>query len=123
MGYGQDDGTVKTVVEDVSLTVHRGEVHGLIGESGSGKTQTAWSVLRLLPEGGRIVRGRIEFEGNDLASLSSSKMNAIRGLKIAYIPQEPMSNLDASLHHRQPADPADAAEARHRPQGSQAARA
>jgi len=97
IGYGQDDGTVKTVVEDVSLTVHRGEVHGLIGESGSGKTQTAWSVLRLLPEGGRIVRGHIEFEGYDLASLTPTKMNALRGLKIAYIPQEPMSNLDASF--------------------------
>jgi peptide/nickel transport system permease protein len=97
VGYGQDDGTVKTVVEDVSLRVHRGEVHGLIGESGSGKTQTAWSVLRLLPEGGRIVGGSIEFEGSDLASLSSSAMRGLRGLKIAYIPQEPMSNLDASF--------------------------
>ncbi|HXH33576.1 MAG TPA: dipeptide/oligopeptide/nickel ABC transporter permease/ATP-binding protein [Plantibacter sp.] len=97
VGYGQDDGTVKTVVEDVSLTVHRGEVHGLIGESGSGKTQTAWSVLRLLPDGGRIVAGAIEFEGNDLAALSPTEMNGLRGLKIAYIPQEPMSNLDASF--------------------------
>jgi ABC-type dipeptide/oligopeptide/nickel transport system ATPase component/ABC-type dipeptide/oligopeptide/nickel transport system permease subunit len=97
VGYPQEDGTMKTVVEDVSLTVHRGEVHGLIGESGSGKTQTAWSVLQLLPEGGRIVGGRIEFEGTDLASVSPKKMNALRGLKIAYIPQEPMSNLDASF--------------------------
>jgi ABC-type dipeptide/oligopeptide/nickel transport system ATPase component/ABC-type dipeptide/oligopeptide/nickel transport system permease subunit len=97
VGYPQEDGSVKTVVEDVSLTVHRGEVHGLIGESGSGKTQTAWSVLQLLPEGGRIVGGRIEFEGTDLASVGPKKMNALRGLKIAYIPQEPMSNLDASF--------------------------
>ncbi|MGU3646284.1 ATP-binding cassette domain-containing protein [Microbacterium sp. C23T] len=97
VGYGQDDGSVKTVVEDVSLTVHRGEVHGLIGESGSGKTQTAWSVLRLLPEGGRIVAGSIEFEGVDLAPLSTSRMRGLRGLKIAYIPQEPMSNLDPSF--------------------------
>ena len=46
VGYDQPDGSVKTVVNDVSLTVRRGEVHGLIGESGSGKTQTAFSVLR-----------------------------------------------------------------------------
>ena len=97
VGYGQDDGSIKTVVEDVSLTVHRGEVHGLIGESGSGKTQTAWSVLRLLPEGGRIVAGSIQFEGTDLAGLSPTRMRGLRGLKIAYIPQEPMSNLDPSF--------------------------
>ena len=97
VGYAQDDGSIKTVVEDVSLTVHRGEVHGLIGESGSGKTQTAWSVLRLLPEGGRIVGGAIEFEGVDLASVSAGRMRGLRGAKIAYIPQEPMSNLDPSF--------------------------
>jgi peptide/nickel transport system permease protein len=97
VGYAQDDGSIKTVVEDVSLTVHRGEVHGLIGESGSGKTQTAWSVLRLLPEGGQIVAGSIQFEGTDLAKLSPGRMRELRGLKIAYIPQEPMSNLDASF--------------------------
>ncbi|MDN4599477.1 dipeptide/oligopeptide/nickel ABC transporter permease/ATP-binding protein [Leifsonia virtsii] len=97
VGYAQEDGSVTTVVEDVSLTVHRGEVHGLIGESGSGKTQTAWSVLRLLPDGGRIVGGSITFEGQDLATRSEAQMRGLRGLKIAYIPQEPMSNLDASF--------------------------
>jgi peptide/nickel transport system permease protein len=61
VGYDQPDGSVKTVVEDVTLTVRRGEVHGLIGESGSGKTQTAFSILGLLPAGGRIVAGDINF--------------------------------------------------------------
>jgi peptide/nickel transport system permease protein len=97
IGYDQPDGSVTTVVSDVSLTVRRGEVHGLVGESGSGKTQTAWSVLRLLPDGGRITNGSIVFEGNDLAGLSEKAMQRIRGQKIAYIPQEPMSNLDASF--------------------------
>ncbi len=97
VGYEQDDGSITTVVEDVSLTVRRGEVHGLIGESGSGKTQTAWSVLRLLPDGGRIVGGSITFEGQDLATKTESQMRSLRGLKIAYIPQEPMSNLDPSF--------------------------
>ncbi|WP_213815448.1 dipeptide/oligopeptide/nickel ABC transporter permease/ATP-binding protein [Glaciihabitans sp. dw_435] len=97
VGYDQPDGSVKVVVNDVSLVVRRGEVHGLIGESGSGKTQTAWSVLRLLPEGGRIVGGSIVFEGTDLAGASEKQMTRIRGKKIAYIPQEPMSNLDASF--------------------------
>lgn len=97
IGYDQPDGSVTTVVSDVSLTVRRGEVHGLVGESGSGKTQAAWSILRLLPDGGRITSGSIVFEGSDLAGLSEKAMERIRGRRIAYIPQEPMSNLDASF--------------------------
>jgi peptide/nickel transport system permease protein len=97
VGYDQPNGTVKTVVEDVSLTVRRGEVHGLIGESGSGKTQTAFAALRLLPAGGRILSGHINFEGVDLANVSEKEMTKLRGAKIAYIPQEPMSNLDPAF--------------------------
>ncbi|KGH46791.1 MULTISPECIES: dipeptide/oligopeptide/nickel ABC transporter permease/ATP-binding protein [Modestobacter] len=97
IGYDQPDGSLTTVVEDVDLTVRRGEVHGLVGESGSGKTQTAWSILRLLPPGGRMVSGAIEFEGEDLAKLSEKAMTRLRGRRIAYIPQEPMSNLDPAF--------------------------
>ena len=96
IGYDQPDG-VKQVVNGISLTVRTGEVHGLIGESGSGKTQTAWSVLRLLPAGGRIIAGTVFFDGKDLAHLSENEMTKIRGRRIAYIPQEPMSNLDPSF--------------------------
>ena len=64
VGYDQPNGSVKTVVHDVSLTVRRGEVHGLIGESGSGKTQTAFSVMRLLPPGGRITAGHGRVRGH-----------------------------------------------------------
>ncbi len=96
VGYDQPDGTVKQVVNGVSLQVKKGEVHGLIGESGSGKTQTAWSILRLLPAGGRIIAGTVFFDGKDLADSSESQMVKIRGRRIAYIPQEPMSNLDPS---------------------------
>jgi peptide/nickel transport system permease protein len=97
VGYPQPDGTTKLVVEDVSLTVARGEVHALVGESGSGKTQTAWSILRLLPRGGRIIGGSICYEGTDLAHLSAAQMRAHCGRKMAYVPQEPMSNLDPSF--------------------------
>ncbi|WAH97335.1 dipeptide/oligopeptide/nickel ABC transporter permease/ATP-binding protein [Arthrobacter sp. MMS18-M83] len=97
VGYETGDGGTKRVVHDVSLTVARGEVHGLVGESGSGKTQTAWSALRLLPEGGRITGGSIFFHGDDLAALNEKDMEKIRGSRIAYIPQEPMSNLDPSF--------------------------
>ena len=85
------------VVQDVSLDIRPGEVHGLIGESGSGKTQTAWSVLRLLPPGGQILAGSILLDGEDLANASAAAMREIRGRRIAYIPQEPMSNLDPSF--------------------------
>jgi peptide/nickel transport system permease protein len=97
VAYPGHGGGTKTVVHDVSLTVAKGEVHGLVGESGSGKTQTAWSVLRLLPEGGYIAAGSIVFDGRDLAGLSEREMEKLRGRRIAYIPQEPMSNLDPSF--------------------------
>lgn len=97
VGYDQPDGSTTHVVNHVGLTVRRGEVHGLVGESGSGKTQTAFSILRLLPQGGRITGGSIFFEGKDLAHLSEKEMTKVRGKRIAYIPQEPMSNLDAAF--------------------------
>jgi peptide/nickel transport system permease protein len=97
VGYDQPDGSTTHVVNHVNLTVRRGEVHGLVGESGSGKTQTAFSILRLLPQDGRITGGSIAFEGKDLAHLSEKEMTKVRGKRIAYIPQEPMSNLDAAF--------------------------
>jgi peptide/nickel transport system permease protein len=84
-------------VHGVSLDIRRGEVHGLIGESGSGKTQTAFAVLGLLPRGGRITGGTIDYEGVRLDSVSEREYTAIRGRRIGYIPQEPMSNLDPSF--------------------------
>ncbi len=97
VGYPQPDGSVTRVVDNVSLDIRRGEVHGLIGESGSGKTQTAWSVLRLLPAGGEILQGSVRFDGENLSRVPDAKMRDIRGGRIAYIPQEPMSNLDPSF--------------------------
>ena len=97
VGYPQPDGSVTRVVQDVSLDIRPGEVHGLIGESGSGKTQTAWSVLRLLAPGGQVLAGSIMLDGQDLVSASGAVMRQIRGGRLAYIPQEPMSNLDPSF--------------------------
>ncbi|WP_439680180.1 dipeptide/oligopeptide/nickel ABC transporter permease/ATP-binding protein [Embleya sp. MST-111070] len=85
------------VVDAVSLSVDRGEILGLVGESGCGKTQTALAVLRLLPAGGEIRAGRVVFDGRDLAALSEREVNALRGRRIGYIPQDPMSNLDPSF--------------------------
>ncbi|MFT3888179.1 MAG: dipeptide/oligopeptide/nickel ABC transporter permease/ATP-binding protein [Arachnia sp.] len=94
VGYDQPDGGLTQVVHGVDLTIRRGEVHGLIGESGSGKSQTSFAVLGLLPTGGRVVSGSIVFDGADLVAGSAREHSSVRGKKIAYIPQEPMSNLD-----------------------------
>jgi ABC-type dipeptide/oligopeptide/nickel transport system ATPase component/ABC-type dipeptide/oligopeptide/nickel transport system permease subunit len=97
VGYPDGNGGIKQVVHDVDLKIHRGEVVGLIGESGSGKTQTAFSVMGLLPTGGRVVAGSIIFEGKELTKATAKEYDKIRGGKISYIPQEPMSNLDPSF--------------------------
>jgi len=97
VGYPDGAGGLRQVVHNVNLDINKGEVVGLIGESGSGKTQTAFSILGLLPKGGRIVSGSILFEGQDLVNLPTAKYDGIRGAKISYIPQEPMSNLDPSF--------------------------
>lgn len=97
VGYPDGAGGIKQVVHDVDLKIHKGEVVGLIGESGSGKTQTAFSVLGLLPAGGRVVAGSIQFEGEELRGATAKGYDKIRGARISYIPQEPMSNLDPSF--------------------------
>ncbi|MFM1984241.1 MAG: hypothetical protein RL723_676 [Actinomycetota bacterium] len=97
VGYSNGQGGIKQVVHNVNLTVNKGEVVGLIGESGSGKTQSAFAVLGLLPTGGRVVAGSIVFEGEELTTASAKTYDKIRGGRISYIPQEPMSNLDPSF--------------------------
>ena len=97
IGYLQGQGNYKVVVHDANLSINKGEVVGLVGESGSGKTQTALALLGLLPHGGTILGGTIEFDGKDLAKISSKEFDGLRGRRISYIPQEPMSNLDPSF--------------------------
>lgn len=97
VGYDQSDGSSVEVVHGVSLEVRKGEIHGLIGESGSGKTQTAFAVLGLLPRGGHVTGGTIDYEGTPLQYASDRVYAGVRGTRIGYIPQEPMSNLDPSF--------------------------
>ena len=88
------DGVVRAI-EGLSLTVQAGEVLGIVGESGCGKSVTALSVMRLIPSSaGGIVKGQVRFEGNDLASLSDAQMRKIRGNQIAMVFQEPMTSLN-----------------------------
>jgi oligopeptide/dipeptide ABC transporter ATP-binding protein len=88
------DGVVRAV-DGVTLSVRPGETLGLVGESGCGKTVTALSILRLIPDPpGRIVGGTISFEGRDLLGLPEEEMRSIRGRAISMIFQEPMTSLN-----------------------------
>jgi oligopeptide transport system ATP-binding protein len=92
-----EDGVVRAV-DGVSLDIHRGEIVGLVGESGCGKTVTALSIMRLIPSPpGRIVSGEIWFEGVDLLKLDDDGIRSIRGHKIAMVFQEPMTSLNPVL--------------------------
>ncbi len=97
VGYRKPDGSISVVVDNVNLSVAKGEVLGLVGESGSGKTQTAFAIMRLLPKSAIVSAKRVGFDGIDLQQLSAHEFSAVRGKRIAYIPQEPMSNLDPSF--------------------------
>ena len=82
-------------VDDVSFSVRRGETLAIVGESGCGKSVTALSVMRLVPDPpGRIVGGSIVLEGTDLLGLDDAEMRAIRGNRISMIFQEPMTSLN-----------------------------
>jgi len=83
-----------TAVDHVSFQLAAGETLGLVGESGSGKSVTAFSILRLVQPPGRIVSGRVLFEGRDLLSLPESEMRQVRGARISLIFQEPMTALN-----------------------------
>ncbi|BBY24164.1 dipeptide ABC transporter ATP-binding protein [Mycobacterium stomatepiae] len=81
-------------VSGVDLSVMRGQTVAVVGESGSGKSTTAAAVLGLLPPGGRITAGRIVFDGQDITSADRRLLRSIRGRRIGYVPQDPMTNLN-----------------------------
>ena len=83
-----------TAVNDLSLTLDGAETLAIVGESGCGKSVTALSILRLVPFPGRIVTGRVLFEGTDILTLPESGMRAVRGNRISMIFQEPMTSLN-----------------------------
>ena len=82
------------VLRGVGLAVQAGEVHGLVGESGAGKSMIGRAILGLLPGGARITRGAILFERQDLARMPSPALRALLGVRIAFIPQDPTTSLN-----------------------------
>jgi oligopeptide/dipeptide ABC transporter ATP-binding protein len=81
----------------VDLDVGPGEVLGVVGESGAGKSTIGRAVVRLLPEGGRVASGSIRFEGRDVLALPEAGMRALRGAAVALIPQDPLSALNPAF--------------------------
>ena len=84
-------------VDALTLSIGRGQTFALVGESGCGKSMTALSVLRLLPDNGRVAAGRIDLSGVDLAALPESQMRALRGRRVGIIFQEPGTSLNPVL--------------------------
>ena len=93
IGYKTRHGVVP-VVKNVSFSVGRGEAVGIVGESGSGKTTVAFGILGVIGDVAEISSGSVVFEGTNLIGLSRREMDEIRGRRIAYVAQEPMTALD-----------------------------
>ena len=91
---GAGDSAVRPV-DGISFRIRRGETFALLGESGCGKSMTALSLLRLLPQPtGQITAGSIKLQGEELLALPETAMRAVRGARIAMIFQEPMTSLN-----------------------------
>ncbi len=88
-----DNGEVKAV-NGISFDLYKGKVLGVVGESGSGKSVTAYSIMQILAETGRVVEGKILYKGQDLLKYSKRQMEAFRGDKCSIIFQDPMTSLN-----------------------------
>ncbi|RME80281.1 MAG: ABC transporter ATP-binding protein [Caldilineae bacterium] len=84
-------------VQDVSFEIHRGESHGIVGESGCGKSTVAWSIVNFLGANGYVKRGSIKFLGQDLVGRSEEELRRLRGDQIAMVYQDPMQALNPSM--------------------------
>lgn len=93
LGFEIDD-IFYPAIKNVSFELKKGQIHAIIGESGSGKTMSVMSIINLLPKNAKITSGEILFEEKNLLSLPEEELNKVRGRKIALIPQDPMTSLD-----------------------------
>jgi len=94
--FATSGGTV-TAVDGIDFEIDRGEIVGIVGESGSGKTMTALSILRLIPEPGKITSGRILYGEKDVVEMTDEEIREFRGNEVAMIFQDPMTSLNPVL--------------------------
>jgi oligopeptide transport system ATP-binding protein len=88
-----DSGEVKAV-NGISFNLEKGKTLGIVGESGSGKSVTAYSIMQILAETGRITEGEIIFRGEDITKYTSKQMQSFRGKRCSIIFQDPMTSLN-----------------------------
>lgn len=93
ISFESSTGTVEAV-RGVNMTIYPSQSVAIVGESGSGKSTTAMSILGLLPGTGKVTKGQILFEGEDITHYNDKQFEALRGNKIGLVPQDPMSNLN-----------------------------
>ncbi|MFS0211979.1 dipeptide ABC transporter ATP-binding protein [Corynebacterium striatum] len=93
ISFETSTGTVEAV-RGVNLSIYPGQSVAIVGESGSGKSTTAMSILGLLPGTGKVTKGQILFEGENITHYNNKQFEALRGNKIGLVPQDPMSNLN-----------------------------
>ncbi|PPF16377.1 ABC transporter ATP-binding protein [Rathayibacter rathayi] len=93
VGFQTGSGLVPAL-RGVSLTIEYGQTVAIVGESGSGKSTTAAAIIGLLPGTGQVTGGSVLFDGKDLAKATRTELEDIRGRRIGYVPQDPMSNLN-----------------------------
>ena len=84
-------------VQNVSFEINRGETHGIVGESGCGKSTVAWAVLNFLGANGYVKRGSIKFQGQELVGVTGEELRRLRGDQIAMVYQDPMQALNPSM--------------------------
>src|SRR5271168_1606263 len=97
VSYFSREGRARPALAGVSLALQQSEILGVLGESGSGKSTLASALVNLLPPNGRITKGAVLFEGQDLLQANSEELRAIRGARIALIFQEPSLSLHPTM--------------------------
>ena len=96
ISYYTRAGEIPAVV-DFNLKLMPGEAHGIVGESGCGKSTVALAIMQYMGKNGAIVGGEILFEGRDMRTMSEEELRQIRGSKISMVYQEPMASLNPSM--------------------------
>ena len=96
VAYKVRDGEIEAV-QNVSFEIRRGETHGIVGESGCGKSTVAWAVVNFLGANGYVKRGSIKFQGQELVGVTGEELRRLRGDQIAMVYQDPMQALNPSM--------------------------